>query len=167
VSTHTNNLLENFETPHHQCDSQSSYWITFSAFWYRTRGLSSLAQRIQCCFPLSRGGSITTPLYALPEDASILIAALKPDCLSNLISENPNILNYVRILQIQVDLDQMRTEDQAIMTQLDEFAETLLMFPFLESIILTTSKKRVWYWPDVFRAAWKIASSFLPSRRCT
>ena len=77
----------------------------------------------------------------------------EPECLSKLISEDPRILNYVRILQIQVDLDQMRNEDLAITAQLDEFAETLLMFPFLECIILTTSKRHVWSWPDVFRAA--------------
>jgi hypothetical protein len=77
----------------------------------------------------------------------------EPDCLSKLVSENPRILNYVRILQIQVDLDQMRSEDQAIVSQLDEFAETLLMFPFLQCIILTTSKKRAWHWPKGFRAA--------------
>src|SRR5258708_27702530 len=54
----------------------------------------------------------------------------EPERLSKLVSEGPHILNYVRILQIQVDLDQMANEDLVIMAQLDEFAETLLMFPF-------------------------------------
>lgn len=77
----------------------------------------------------------------------------EPDRLSNLVSENPRIVNYVRILQIQVELDHLGDQDAAIEKQLDDFAVTLRMFPLLECIILSTSKNRMWCWPDVFRAA--------------
>jgi hypothetical protein len=92
----------------------------------------------------------TTVRFARWSDSDI---GFEPDRLSTLVSANPEIVNYVRVLQIQVDLDWKTNEDMDIMAQLDGFAETLLMFPFLESIILVTSKTRVWYWPDAFRAA--------------
>ncbi len=78
---------------------------------------------------------------------------LIPDWLSQLVSENPRILNYVRILEIQVELDRTGSQEQGINKQLDDFASTLLMFPLLKCIMLTTPKNRIWDWPDVFRAA--------------
>jgi len=80
---------------------------------------------------------------------------LIPDWLSQLVSENPRILNYVRVLDIQVQFDRTRKQEQVIKKQLDDFANTLLMFPLLECIMLTTPKNRIWHWPDVFRAALK------------
>jgi hypothetical protein len=77
----------------------------------------------------------------------------EPDRLTKLVSEDPRILNYVRILQIKIELPHRGGNAQTIMEQLDKFADTLLLFPFLECIMLTTSKSHHWYWPDDFRAA--------------
>ena len=74
--------------------------------------------------------------------------------LSKLVSENPRIPYYVKILQIHVYLDHFPEDDDlGLKEHLDEFAKTLLMFPVLECIMLNTSKKRICSWPDVFRAA--------------
>jgi len=75
------------------------------------------------------------------------------DRLTKLVSENPRILNYVRILEIHVVLEHTGENDHIIVEQLEEFAETLLLFPSLECIILSTPKIRFWEWPDNFRAA--------------
>ena len=77
----------------------------------------------------------------------------EPESLSKLVSENPRIVNYVRILQIQVETDHRSGRHEVILTKLDDFAETLLMFPLLECIILSTPKNQMWRWPKVFRAA--------------
>ena len=86
--------------------------------------------------------------------------AFEPDHLSKLVSERPHILQYVRCLQIQVELDtdffmsenDLGIRENDLTKRLDEFAETLLVFPVLECIRLTTPNW-VWYWPDAFRAA--------------
>ena len=83
--------------------------------------------------------------------------SFEPDRLSKVVSKNPRILNYVRILQIEIGIDRPSNpkmeEVQAIRTQLDEFAKTLRLFPVLECITLTTSINREWYWSGAFRAA--------------
>ena len=80
-------------------------------------------------------------------------SAFEPEHLSKVLSENPHILNYVRILQIEPDFSFPRKKyRQSILRRLDEFSKTLLMFPGLECIMLT-SKNRVWYWSDAFRVA--------------
>src|SRR6266540_2900706 len=81
--------------------------------------------------------------------------SFKPDRLSKLVSKNPLILNYVRILQIEIEFrsSPWMEEAQAVRKQLDEFAKTLPMFPVLECIILTASIHREWYWSGAFRAA--------------
>jgi len=79
-------------------------------------------------------------------------ASSNPTVLSKFVSENPRILHYVRVLQIQVLLGQRR-DDLDIKQDLDNFAKTLLLFHGLECIKLTTSKKRLCRWPDIFRAA--------------
>ena len=73
-----------------------------------------------------------------------------------LISENPRILNYVRVLRIRVSLDHyLQAEDLSIKKALDRFAKTLLRFPVLECIVLDTPNKRSFCWPDDFQAALK------------
>ena len=72
---------------------------------------------------------------------------------SKLVSDNPRIPYYVKILQIQVYLDHSTEDDDILRKHLDDFAKTLLMFPVLECIILETSNKRLCSWPDLFRAA--------------
>ncbi len=79
--------------------------------------------------------------------------AFKPDCLSKLISKNPRILYYVRILQIRVEFKDCPRRKHPYMKLLDEFANTLLMFPVLECIILTYSMDYDMEFPDVFQAA--------------
>jgi len=76
--------------------------------------------------------------------------AFEPEHLSKLVSENPRILNYVRILQIESDFS--FPQRKYTLQRLHEFAKTLLMFPLLECIMLT-SENRVWHWSDAFRAA--------------
>ena len=73
----------------------------------------------------------------------------EPECLSKIVSDNPRILNFVRILEIKIEYKQ----NLALQNKLDEFAETLLLFPLLKRIILTTPKQWMWNWPNVFRAA--------------
>jgi len=79
---------------------------------------------------------------------SISDYALKPDLLSKRLSENPRILHYVRILQIDIAFDCLSE-----MGQLRKFAKTLLMFPLLECIMLRTFSGLQWSCPDFFRAA--------------
>jgi hypothetical protein len=70
--------------------------------------------------------------------------AFQPDDLSKLVSENPRILCYVRILEIQVVSPRL----------LDRFADTLLKFPALECVVLNPTYEHNWCeWSDVFRAA--------------
>jgi hypothetical protein len=67
----------------------------------------------------------------------------EPGDLSKLVSENPRLLCYVRILEIQVEN-----------RLLDGFADTLLRFPLLECVVLTSPDYDIWCdWSDVFRAA--------------
>jgi hypothetical protein len=69
--------------------------------------------------------------------------AFEPDDLSKLVSENPRILCYVQILEIQVEN-----------RLLDGFADTLLRFPVLECVVITSPNYDSWCnWSDVFRAA--------------
>jgi len=75
----------------------------------------------------------------------------EPNRLSKAVFRNPRILNYVRILQIEIKISS-QWEDAA-RQQLDCFAKTLRGFPLLECIILTTSAHHEWYWSGVFRAA--------------
>jgi hypothetical protein len=84
--------------------------------------------------------------------------ALEPDHLSKLVSEMPRIVNHVRILQIQLEilgrhwsLAPRPLSDHADV--FDKFAKTLLMFPLLECIMLTTPERPGWYWSPDFRAA--------------
>ena len=72
--------------------------------------------------------------------------AFGPENLVKLVSENPHIVYYVRILQIQVDSGHPDEMD-------DSFANTLLKFPGLECIMLAASKARGWDVLDSFRAA--------------
>jgi hypothetical protein len=51
--------------------------------------------------------------------------------LDRLVSENPRILYYVRILQIRFQYDGRPWRKLSDMKRLDEFANTLLMFPVL------------------------------------
>ena len=82
-----------------------------------------------------------------------LDCTFEPHRLSKMVSESPHIHNFVRILEIKVEPDQHGYQDLTIQEQLDDFAETLLLFPSLECIMLTTPKGRMWEWPDIFRAA--------------
>ncbi len=69
--------------------------------------------------------------------------AFKPDRLSKLLSEDPRILNYVKILQVQFKGDPllcMRT----FKLELDKFAKTLVKFPVLECIIITSPGDSDW-----------------------
>ncbi len=80
------------------------------------------------------------------------------DRLYKLVSENPRILNYVRVLRIRVSLDHYpedKDKDLSIKKALDRFSKTLLRFPVLECIVLDTSNKRSFCWPDNFQAALK------------
>jgi len=79
---------------------------------------------------------------------------LEPERVSQLVSENPRILNYVRILEIEPDFSSGRHR-QSILRRLDKFANTLLMFPLLECIMLTSRKfeRAIWYWSDAFQTA--------------
>jgi len=77
--------------------------------------------------------------------------SIEPNRLSEVVSKNPRILNYVRVLQIEIEISS-RWEDVA-REQLDQFVKTLCKFPVLECIILDTSARREWYWSGVFRAA--------------
>ena len=80
------------------------------------------------------------------------VNAFKPNLLSKIVSENPRILRYVRILEIHVEFRSSQSE--AHMEVLDEFAKTLLMFPVLECIMLTSPPfLQDWHWPNVFRGA--------------
>jgi hypothetical protein len=83
----------------------------------------------------------------------MLDCTFEPSRLSKIVSKSPRILTYVRILEIKVETDRSGYQDLGIQKQQDDFAETLLLFPLLECIILTTPKSRMWEWPDVFRAA--------------
>jgi hypothetical protein len=75
-----------------------------------------------------------------------------PTILSRFISENPRILPYVRVLHVEVIF--MHRQDQDIEQDLNNFAQTLFLFPVLECIKLTTSNTRsIFSWPDVFSAA--------------
>jgi len=71
----------------------------------------------------------------------------EPDRLFNLVSENPRILTYVRILEIYYNSD-------PVMKCFDDLVKTLLLFPKLECVFL-------WFvgglrrWPDVFQATLK------------
>jgi hypothetical protein len=76
--------------------------------------------------------------------------AFELDHLSKLVSEDPRILYYVRILQIRVQYD-LPWRQHSDMKRLDEFANTLLMFPALQCITLASHQN--WIWPNVFRAA--------------
>jgi hypothetical protein len=70
--------------------------------------------------------------------------AFERDDLSKLVSENPRILCYVRILELQVVSPRL----------LDGFADTLLKFPALECVVLNPTYEHNWCeWSDVFRAA--------------
>ena len=74
--------------------------------------------------------------------------------LYQLLYENPHILSYVRVLRIRVLLEHFPDDDDlGVKQDLDRFAKTLLKFPILECIVLNTSKKRLFCWPTVFRAA--------------
>ena len=80
--------------------------------------------------------------------------SIRRDNLSKLVSENPRIPYYVKILQIRVHFDRHpEDEDLLLKRHLDGFAKTLLMFPVLECIMLNTSRRRICSWPDIFRAA--------------
>ena len=76
-----------------------------------------------------------------------------PIRLSNFISKNPRILHYVRTLRIYVHLDHFCPDLDFMAKKLNQFAETLLMFPSLECIKLDIPKNRLFIWPDDFRAA--------------
>jgi hypothetical protein len=77
-----------------------------------------------------------------------------PRVLSRFIFENPHIPQYVRVLRIQVLFQRDDEDDDLDIKQdLDTFAKTLLLFPFLERIKLTALNERLCSWPDVFRAA--------------
>ena len=80
------------------------------------------------------------------------IGAFEPNHLSTLVSEKPRIRYHVRILQIQVDFNDNR-QPHAYKQLLDAFAKTMLKFPILECIMLTTPKAQAWHWSDVFRMA--------------
>jgi hypothetical protein len=70
--------------------------------------------------------------------------AFEPDDLSRLVCENPRILCYVRILEIQVEGSR----------HLDGFADTLPRFSVLECVVLTPTNHNNWCdWSYVFRAA--------------
>jgi len=75
----------------------------------------------------------------------------EPNQLVKLVSENPHIRNYVRVLQIESDYHHSEPPPQKDMKQWDVFAETLLTFPILESIMFTT--EFLPHWPAAFRAA--------------
>ena len=73
--------------------------------------------------------------------------AFKPNHLSKLVSHNPHIVSYVRILQIDV---QFSSKFAGID---DSFATTLLMFPALQCIKLSAQTTADWRLLDPFRAA--------------
>ena len=80
------------------------------------------------------------------------VVAFQQEHLSKLISQNPRILNYVRILQIHCPALLRNDDPQDWMDASDDFATTLLMFPALQSILLTSSEN-VWHWSAHFQAA--------------
>ena len=78
----------------------------------------------------------------------------QPHHLSKLVSEKPHILSYVQILTIRVGTHPhaIGQEDHVqVARDLNEFATTLLMFPALKCIMLTTDLN--WSEADMFRAA--------------
>jgi hypothetical protein len=90
--------------------------------------------------------SITVSFWSDPTNST------NPTVLSRFISENPRILPHVRVLHVEVIF--MHRQDQDIEQDLNNFAQTLLLFPVLECIKLTTSNTRsIFSWPDVFSAA--------------
>lgn len=71
---------------------------------------------------------------------------------SDLVSEKPHILNYVRILEIQFVTKYLRHRSPSDFA--DKFPKTLLMFPLLECIMLKTPGQYLqWYWSADFQAA--------------
>ena len=79
--------------------------------------------------------------------------AFEPDCLSNLLSEDPRILNHIRILQIRFQDDPLLCM-RKIKLELDTFAETLIKFPVLECMILTSRRNSDWcFLSEAFRDA--------------
>ena len=75
---------------------------------------------------------------------------IEPDCLFKLVSENPRILTYVRILEIHTNIYYNPSSSKSF----DDFAKTLLLFPKLECIILLATED-LWHWPNVFQATLK------------
>lgn len=77
----------------------------------------------------------------------------KPDDLSNLASEKPHILNYIKILEIQFTSSRYQLPLN-FADIFDKFAKTLLMFPVLECItLMTPDRYAAWYWSTRFQAA--------------
>jgi hypothetical protein len=73
--------------------------------------------------------------------------AFEPGRLSELVSKNPRILYYIRILQIQIRFEYCVE---------DSVADLLLKLPVLECIIVNCDGHYDgddWYWSDEFRAA--------------
>ena len=79
--------------------------------------------------------------------------AFEPDRLSNLLSEDPRILNHIRILQIRFQGNPLLCI-RTLKMELDTFAETLIKFPVLECIILTSPRNSDWcFLSEAFRDA--------------
>ena len=81
------------------------------------------------------------------------IDGFEPDHLFKLVSENPRILTYVRILEICIKI-YYNTDSVMKLKCFDDLAKTLLLFPKLEYIMLGAVDD-LWHWPDVFQATLK------------
>ena len=75
------------------------------------------------------------------------IDTFEPDHLFKLVSENPHILTYVRILEIEVKIYYNSESVKCF----EDFAKTLLLFPKLECIILVSTQD-LYIWPGFFQA---------------